>query len=38
MSISTFIGHGYKDFEYLWDSCRNAAVVKAGAEWGEKDD
>lgn len=38
MSISTFIGHGYKDFEYLWDSCRYAAVVKAGAEWGEKDD
>jgi len=37
ISFSTFFGHGYRDFEYLWDHCNNRALlIKANPEWGER--
>jgi len=38
-SFSTFLGHGYRDFEFLWDRCEDhALIVNAEPDWGEKND
>jgi len=38
-SFSTFLGYGYRDFEYLWDRCRDTAlVIDADPDWGGKSD
>lgn len=40
LSFSTFFGHGYRDFEFLWDSCDDYALVidEVDQKWGNKND
>lgn len=38
-SFSTFLGHGYRDFEFLWDRCEDTAlIIDANPSWGDKND
>lgn len=38
-SFSTFLGHGHRDFEFLWDRCEDTAlVIDANPSWGDKND
>ena len=39
-SFDTFLGHGYRDFEFMKDRCDHSAVIvdSAPAEWGIPDD
>jgi len=39
LSFSTFLGHGHRDFEFLWDRCKdNALIINADSNWGDKND
>lgn len=38
-SFSTFLGHGYRDFEFLWDRCEDTAlIIDADPRWSDKND
>ncbi len=38
-SFSTFLGHGYRDFEFLWDKCKDTAlIIDADPRWSDKND